>query len=97
MNKTTNFFLVWEVIKLDKQFPDWEFIQNLIANDAVIGAFSTEAIPDEVQDRLDSIRKEGLIACIQNDAVFFLGQEECRELGIPFKHQIYAEDEIQSS
>ncbi len=50
-----------------------------------------------MQDRLDSIRKEGLIACIQNDAVFFLGQEECRELGIPFKHQIYAEDGIQTS
>ncbi len=82
---------------MDKQFSDWDFIQNLMANDAVIGAFSTEALPDEVQDRLDSIKKEGLIACIQNDAVFFLGQEECRELGIPFKHQIVAENGIQAS
>lgn len=82
---------------MDKQFSDWDFIQNLMANDAVIGAFSTEALPDEVQDRLDSIKKEGLIACIQNDAVFFLGQEECRELGIPFKHQIVAVNGIQAS
>ncbi|HEX3044160.1 MAG TPA: hypothetical protein VHY08_05345 [Bacillota bacterium] len=68
-----------------------------MANDAVIGAFSTQALPDEVQELLNSIKQEGLIACVKDDAVFFLGQEECRELGIPFKHQIYPNSVIQVS
>ncbi len=69
----------------------------MLANDAVIGAFSAQAIPNEVQDLLDSIKQEGLIACIKDDAVFFLGQEECQELGIPFKHQIYNDSSSQVS
>ena len=69
--------------------PDWDFIQNLMANEAALGAFSVEPRPNTVQTLLDNIKQEGLIACVKDDAVFFLSQEECQERGIPFKHQIY--------
>ena len=82
---------------MDSQLPDWDFIQNLMANETVLGAFSTEPIPVEVQNILDNIKQQGLIACIKDDAVFFLGQEECAELGIPFKHQIYMDHVSQAS
>ena len=82
---------------MSSSLPDWDFIQDLMANEAALGAFAVEPNPDEVQNLLDSIKQQGMIACVKDDAVFFLGQEECRELGIPFKHQIYAEDGIQTS
>jgi hypothetical protein len=82
---------------LDTQLPDWDFIQNLMANETVLGAFSAEPIPVEVQNLLNNIKQQGLIACVKNDGVFFLGQEECQELGIPFKHQIYSDCVPQAS
>ena len=74
---------------MDSQLPDWDFIQNLMANEAALGAFNAEPIPDEVQNLLNDIKQQGFIACIKDDAVFLLGREECKEKGIPFKHQIY--------
>jgi hypothetical protein len=79
------------------QLSDWDFIQDLMANEAALGAFSAEPIPGKVQNLLDSIKQQGLIACIKDDAVFFLAQEECQECGIPFKHQIYTDSAAQAS
>lgn len=82
---------------MSSQLPDWDFIQDLMANEAALGAFGVERIPVEVQNLLDNIKQQGLIACIKDDAVFFLGPEECREQGIPFKHQIYSASVVQVS
>lgn len=75
---------------MSSPLPDWDFIQDLMANETALEAFSVERIPDQVQNLLDSIKQQGLIVCIKDDAVFFLGRKECREQGIPFKHQIFA-------
>ncbi|HEX7715270.1 MAG TPA: hypothetical protein VF531_14735 [Bacillota bacterium] len=82
---------------MSSSLPDWDFIQDLMANEAALGAFAVEPNPDEVQNLLDSIKQQGMIACVKDDAVFFLGQEECRQQGIPFKHQIYSNTIAQAS